>query len=63
MKKTIFLSRIHCVGCAENLQDKINEVEGVTNRTLNVWADNESALRFYESIGLRKQKIGMELIL
>jgi len=33
------------------------------NLTLNVWADNESALRFYESIGLRKQKIGMELIL
>jgi len=33
------------------------------NVTLNVWADNTSALGFYESIGLRKQKIGMELIL
>ena len=33
------------------------------NLTLNVWADNISALAFYESIGLRKQKIGMELIL
>jgi ribosomal protein S18 acetylase RimI-like enzyme len=31
--------------------------------TLNVWADNTSALGFYENLGLRKQKIGMELIL
>lgn len=33
------------------------------NLTLNVWADNTSALGFYENLGLRKQKIGMELIL
>ena len=33
------------------------------NVTLNVWADNKPALAFYESIGLHKQKIGMELIL
>ena len=37
--------------------------EGCYNLTLNVWADNKSALGFYESIGLHKQKIGMELIL
>ena len=36
---------------------------GCYNVTLNVWADNKSALEFYESIGLHKQKIGMELIL
>lgn len=30
---------------------------------LNVWADNVEALRFYEHIGLRIQKIGMEKIL
>ena len=36
---------------------------GCYNVTLNVWADNKSALAFYESIGLHKQKIGMELIL
>ena len=36
---------------------------GCYNVTLNVWADNQSALAFYESIGLHKQKIGMELIL
>ncbi|MBQ4141341.1 MAG: GNAT family N-acetyltransferase [Clostridia bacterium] len=33
------------------------------NVTLNVWADNLSALGFYESLGLHKQKIGMEMIL
>ena len=36
---------------------------GCYNVTLNVWADNKPALAFYESIGLHKQKIGMELIL
>ncbi len=36
---------------------------GCYNVTLNVWADNKSALAFYEKIGLHKQKIGMELIL
>lgn len=29
MKKEIQLSRIHCVGCAINLEDKVREVEGV----------------------------------
>lgn len=33
------------------------------NVTLNVWACNESARRFYESCGLVPQKIGMEKIL
>ena len=33
------------------------------NVTLNVWACNEAALRFYEKCGLRPQKIGMETIL
>ena len=33
------------------------------NLTLNVWSCNPSALRFYESMGLVPQKIGMELIL
>ena len=31
--------------------------------TLNVWAFNESALRFYEKRGLKPQKIVMESIL
>ena len=33
------------------------------NLTLNVWADNINALKFYEKIGLKSQKIGMEKIL
>lgn len=36
---------------------------GCYNVTLNVWADNTAALKFYEKIGLRVQKIGMEKIL
>ena len=33
------------------------------NVTLNVWSCNASALKFYEAMGLRPQKIGMELLL
>ncbi|MCR4887371.1 MAG: GNAT family N-acetyltransferase [Clostridiales bacterium] len=36
---------------------------GCHNVTLNVWAFNESALRFYESCGMKPQKIGMETVL
>ena len=36
---------------------------GFYNVTLNVWAGNDSALKFYEHIGLKVQKIGMEKIL
>ena len=37
--------------------------QGCYNVTLNVWACNEDAMRFYEYLGLRTQKIGMETIL
>ena len=37
--------------------------KGCYNVTLNVWSCNESALRFYEKLGLVPQKIGMEMIL
>lgn len=36
---------------------------GFYNVTLNVWADNVSAVKFYEALGLKVQKIGMEQIL
>ena len=36
---------------------------GFYNVTLNVWACNEDAMRFYEACGLKPQKIGMEVIL
>ncbi len=39
------------------------KAQGYYNVTLNVWADNKKALGFYERIGLRVQKIGMEKIL
>ncbi len=37
--------------------------QGCYNVTLNVWACNESAMKFYERCGLQVQKIGMEKIL
>jgi len=37
--------------------------KGCYNVTLNVWACNENARRFYESCGLLPQKYGMEKIL
>ena len=36
---------------------------GCYNLTLNVWSLNESAMRFYEAMGLHPQKVGMEQIL
>ena len=35
---------------------------GCYNVTLNVWSCNESAMKFYESLGLKPQKVGMEAI-
>lgn len=39
------------------------KMRGCYNVTLNVWCCNESAMGFYESLGLKPQKIGMETIL
>lgn len=36
---------------------------GCYNLTLNVWAGNDSAQRFYQNCGFRPQKTGMEMIL
>ena len=36
---------------------------GYYNVTLNVWADNVNAVKFYEKIGLKVQKFVMEKIL
>lgn len=33
------------------------------NVTLNVWSCNENAMKFYEALGLKPQKVGMETIL
>ena len=37
--------------------------QGCYNVTLNVWSCNESAMKFYQSCGIKPQKIGMETIL
>ena len=37
--------------------------QGCYNVTLNVWACNESAMRFYQKCGLLPQKVGMEKII
>ena len=37
--------------------------QGCYNVTLNVWACNTSAMKFYEKCGLVPQKVGMEKIL
>ena len=39
------------------------KANGCYNVTLNVWAGNDSALRFYQHQGLTMQKYGMEVIL
>ena len=36
---------------------------GCYNVTLNVWSCNEAAMKFYQSCGLKPQKVGMEIIL
>lgn len=36
---------------------------GCYNVTLNVWSCNQGAMKFYESLGLKPQKVGMEAIL
>jgi len=34
---------------------------GCHNITLNVWEGNDSAIRFYQNMGMHPQKIGMEI--
>lgn len=42
---------------------KLAKDSGCYNLTLNVWSLNTSAMKFYESLGLTPQKVGMELII
>ena len=42
---------------------KFAKEQGCYNVTLNVWCCNESAMKFYETCGLKPLKIGMETIL
>lgn len=57
---------IRCGHIGTNLYNYVVDFaqkNGYYNVTLNVWADNKNALKFYEHIGLKVQKIGMEKIL
>lgn len=46
----------------ENVKNYAKEI-GCYNITLNVWALNKAAKKFYESNGMKVQKYGMEVIL
>ncbi len=39
------------------------KMRGCNAITLNVWSCNKSAMAFYEKLGLKPQKIGMEMLL
>lgn len=39
------------------------KMRGCHNITLNVWSFNESALKFYESLGMKPQRLFMETLL
>ena len=39
------------------------KMRGCYNVTLNVWSCNPGAMKFYEALGLKPQKVGMETIL
>ncbi len=46
-----------------NFTSDFARAENCYNITLNVWAGNDTALKFYETMGLTVQKITMEQIL
>lgn len=46
----------------ENVKQLAKEL-GCYNVTLNVWSCNPVAQKFYQSLGMKEQKIGMEFIL
>lgn len=53
-------------GIGKALMERAKEdarVRGYYNLDLNVWACNTDAIRFYEKIGMQKQRQYMEIIL
>lgn len=53
----------HIGTCLYNYVLDFAKKSGCYNVTLNVWACNDAAIKFYEKCGLKPQKIGMEAIL
>lgn len=71
-RKTLYIDDLcvdkHCRGKHVGKQLYGHAVEyakaqGCHGVTLNVWAFNESAIRFYEAMGMKPQKLGMEMIM
>ncbi len=70
--KTLYIDDI-CVdasyrgkGVGKALFERVKEYakeEGFYNLTLNVWSCNPGALKFYEALGLKPQKVGMEMLI
>lgn len=70
--KTLYIDDI-CVdeayrgcGAGRDLYDHVAayaKAHDFYNVTLNVWSCNPGALKFYETMGLKPQKIGMEMVL
>lgn len=46
-----------------NFAKKFAKEQGCYNLTLNVWADNEKAVKFYEKMEMKPQKFVFETIL
>lgn len=53
----------HIGGALYDCACRYAKERGCRSVTLNVWSCNESAMRFYEKMGLQPQKVGMEAIL
>ena len=55
-----------CTGVGRAIYQEIcryAKMRGCSAITLNVWCCNEGAMAFYEKLGLKPQKIGMEMLL
>ena len=53
-------------GVAKALYDAVldyGKTNGFDAVTLNVWCGNDRAMRFYEKVGMKPQKVGMEITL
>ncbi|MDE6535043.1 MAG: GNAT family N-acetyltransferase [Muribaculaceae bacterium] len=70
--KTLYIDDLCIDECSrgqhigQKIYDYVKEYardNGFYNLTLNVWSCNPGAIRFYESLGLKPLKIGMEALL
>ncbi len=58
--------KLRCCGIGTALYKEVcryAKMRGCRYVTLNVWSCNASAMKFYEALGLRPRKVGMEALL